>query len=69
MMTTRILVGNSLEVLPSLEKNSAHCSVTSPPYYGLRKYAGDQQCDWPEVEYAPMPGLPPYGLSIFLRAE
>lgn len=57
-MTTRIIVGNSLEVLPTLQQK-VHCSVTSPPYYGLRKYDGDQVCDWPEMEYAPMPGLPP----------
>jgi DNA modification methylase len=58
-VSVQVLVGNSLEVLPSLQQNSVHCSVTSPPYYGLRKYKGDQQCDWPEVEYSPMPGLPP----------
>lgn len=36
-----------------------HCSVTSPPYWSLRQYQGDQARDWPEVTYSPMPGLPP----------
>lgn len=35
-----------------------HTIVTSPPYWGLRVYSGDQAVDWPEVEYAPMTGLP-----------
>lgn len=32
---------------------------TSPPYFGLRAYQGDQDVLWPTVEYSPMPGLPP----------
>lgn len=36
-----------------------HCSVTSPPYWSLRQYEGDQARDWPAVTYSPMPGLPP----------
>ena len=35
-----------------------HCVVTSPPYWSLRKYAGEQERDWPGVVYRPMPGLP-----------
>lgn len=38
---------------------SVQCIVTSPPYWGLRKYAGEQGVEWPAVDYAPMPGLPP----------
>ncbi len=30
--------GDSLEVLRSLPECSVHCSVTSPPYFGLRDY-------------------------------
>ena len=30
---------------------SAQCIVTSPPYWGLRKYAGKQGVNWPEVAY------------------
>ena len=57
-MAVKIIVGNALDVLPKLEANSVHCSISSPPYYGLRKYSGSQQCEWPEIEYSPMPGLP-----------
>lgn len=32
--------------------------VTSPPYFGLRDY-GVPPTDWPEVQFLPMPGLPP----------
>ena len=39
--------------------SSVHLIVTSPPYYSLRKYSGDQDIEWPTVEYSPMPGLPP----------
>ena len=45
-----------------LPAQSVHMIATSPPYWGLRAYAGEQRIDWPAVEYAPMPGLP--GLSI-----
>jgi len=41
-----------------LPDKSVHCVITSPPYYGLRVYSGEQDVDWPEVRYSPMPGLP-----------
>jgi DNA modification methylase len=41
-----------------LDALSVHCIVTSPPYWGLRAYAGEQRIEWPAVEYSPMPGLP-----------
>lgn len=28
-----------------------HAVITSPPYYGLRSYAGDQDVEWPSVTY------------------
>jgi len=31
--------------------------VTSPPYFGLRKYEGEQVVNWPEVTYQPVAGL------------
>lgn len=37
-MTTRILQGDCREVLKTLEDESVHCCVTSPPYFGLRDY-------------------------------
>lgn len=45
--------------LAFLPDGSVHAVITSPPYFGLRAYAGDQDIDWPEVVYAPMAGLPP----------
>lgn len=42
-MSTRILVGNCLEVLRAQPAESVHCCVTSPPYWGLRDYGIDPQ--------------------------
>ncbi len=44
--------------LAFLPDKSVHAVITSPPYLGLRAYAGEQDVDWPEVVYAPMAGLP-----------
>jgi len=33
-----------------LPDNSVHCVVTSPPYWGLRKYAGEQVMVWQKAE-------------------
>lgn len=41
-----------------LPPKSVHQIITSPPYYGLRSYAGEQGLQWPTVRYSPMPGLP-----------
>lgn len=38
-----ILLGDALEVLRDLPPASAHCCVTSPPYWGLREYGVDGQ--------------------------
>lgn len=32
--------------MTELPDNSVHCVVTSPPYWGLRKYAGEQELVW-----------------------
>jgi DNA modification methylase len=45
--------------LPMVDDKSVQCVTTSPPYYGLRAYSGDQNIEWPTVTYAPMAGLPP----------
>ena len=34
----RVINGDCLEVLPTLEMESIQCCVTSPPYWGLRDY-------------------------------
>jgi len=42
-MTTRILVGDCREQLQTLDAESVHCVVTSPPFFGLRNYGVDGQ--------------------------
>jgi len=37
-----VLVGDALDVLATLPSESVHCMVTSPPYWGLRDYGGDE---------------------------
>jgi DNA modification methylase len=39
----RLLVGDVIERLAELPDESAHCCVTSPPYWGLRDYGCDGQ--------------------------
>ena len=41
-----------------LPDKSVHMICTSPPFYGLRVYSGEQMIEWPTVRYSPMPGLP-----------
>jgi DNA modification methylase len=47
----RVILGNCIEVLKTLDAGSVQCCVTSPPYYGLRDYGtaqwtgGDPECD------------------------
>jgi DNA modification methylase len=38
-----IVVGNCLDILPTLAASSAQSCVTSPPYFGLRDYGVDGQ--------------------------
>lgn len=38
---SQIICGNALDVLATLPSGSAHCCVTSPPYFGLRRYSND----------------------------
>jgi DNA modification methylase len=46
-----LLLGDCLDVLPTLPEKSVQCVVTSPPYFGLRDYGtaewegGDEECD------------------------
>jgi hypothetical protein len=46
-----------LDALAAMEAGSAHCCITSPPYWGLRDY-GLEPIEWGPVSYAPMAGLP-----------
>jgi len=38
--------GNAMEVLNGLQPEIAQMAVTSPPYWGLRKYSGEQEMIW-----------------------
>ena len=40
--TTELLCGNAVEVLRTLRADSVQCCVTSPPYFGLRRYGGGE---------------------------
>lgn len=48
----QLLSGHVLDVLGSLPEASVHCVVTSPPYWGLRKYAGEQVTPWSDGLWA-----------------
>ncbi len=44
-----------------LPDNSVQCIVTSPPYWGLRKYAGEQELIWggtPKIDFASLKPIP-----------
>lgn len=47
-MIERIIQGDALEQLKTLEDNSIDCCVTSPPYYGLRDYGTGEMQIGPE---------------------
>ena len=48
---SRILCGDSIEMLRTLQDNLVDCCVTSPPYYGLRDYGVDGQIGLEENPY------------------
>ena len=39
--TWAVLQGEVLDVLASMDEESVHCVVVSPPYWGLRSYSDD----------------------------
>lgn len=43
MSVSKVICGNSLEILKTLADNSVDMCVTSPPYYGLRDYGESGQ--------------------------
>lgn len=53
-----MIINASAHQIPLADK-SVHAVVTSPPYFGLRRYEGAQDVAWPEGVYAPMTGCPP----------
>lgn len=56
MIHARLIQG-SANALP-LEDESVQTCVTSPPYWGLRSYAGEQETDWADGTRCPL-GLEP----------
>lgn len=40
-----------------LPDKSVQVIATSPPYFGQRRYKGDQDIIWPETRYQPMPNI------------
>ena len=42
-MTVRIINADVFDGLKKLPDNSVHCVVTSPPYFGLRAYGGEDK--------------------------
>lgn len=53
-----MIINASAHNIP-LANKSIHAVVTSPPYFGLRRYEGAQDVDWPAGVYSPMTGCPP----------
>ena len=41
-----IRIGHCIDVLREMQADSVQCVVTSPPYWGLRRYDGEQQVVW-----------------------
>ena len=64
-MNYQLLHGDNRQVLRTLPAKSVHAIVTSPPYFNLRAYSGDQALDWEAMEYSPMPGLPPISIAAW----
>jgi DNA modification methylase len=42
-MIDKVICGDAITVLNSIQEKSVNCCVTSPPYYGLRDYGGSGQ--------------------------
>lgn len=68
-MQWELLIGSALDRLAELPEKSVHTIPTSPPYFGLRAYAGEQVVDWPEVAFYPMPGLAAYMPPVVIPAQ
>lgn len=50
-MTLATFIQGSAHSLPDIADGSVQMIATSPPYYGLRAYAGEQAIEWPAVTY------------------
>ena len=49
-MSGRCIIGDCMDVLPTLESGSVQCCVTSPPYDSLRTYGGIKPFTWADFE-------------------
>jgi DNA modification methylase len=57
-----VYVGDCRVGMRGMSSGIAQCCITSPPYFGHRAY-GIEPVEWPELDYHPMPGLPPIHVS------
>jgi DNA modification methylase len=57
-MKVKIIQGHVLEALKKIPDNSVDCIVTSPPYWGLRKYPDSANVQWNDGWYGQL-GLEP----------
>ncbi len=69
MAQWELLIGAALDRLAELPEKSIHTIPTSPPYFGLRAYAGEQVVDWPEVAFYPTPGLAAFMPPVVIPAQ
>ena len=57
MPDSRVITGDCIPVMRTMEAGSVQCVVTSPPYWGLRDYGtaewegGSKECDHKEGAY------------------
>ncbi len=63
------LIHASAHRLPMIDDKSVQCVVTSPPYFGLRKYDGVQDVEMERSRYSPMAGATPLITSGEIRAN
>jgi len=67
-MTYKILQGDSIEVMRTLDAGSVDMCVTSPPYFGLRSYLDDDDADKPlEIGLEQTPDCGRHGLMRLRR--
>lgn len=45
MTKFKILTGNVSETVDQIDDNSINCTITSPPYFGLRKYSDNHESE------------------------
>lgn len=62
-MTVSLLTGDALTILRTLESESVQTCVTSPPYFGLRRYLPDDHVD-KDAEIGREPTLAAYIASL-----